>query len=321
MVLPPNTIIEVPQTDVVIGAASGYTWPQIEPWVVSLERSGYKGKKVIVAYDMDFETAQILIGKGFVVATFKSDEENKTFASPLRDVRSIVSFRFLHYWLFFRNQNIEDMAQFRYIIATDVKDVIFQTNPSEWLEDNLYPFKINVGSEGLAYKNEPWGNQNLKDSFGEIIHDYLKNDTIYNAGTFAGEAPYMRDLFLNIWMLCQTNPIVNPDQAALNVLLSTKPWADITRFNTHNDGWACQCGTVADPRKMKDFRIHLQARNTEPVFRDGIVYVNNDSTNKFCLVHQYDRNPEFFTVLDKKYREEKENGTQIVDSSSSTTQS
>jgi len=36
--------------DMVIGAMTGYEWKDIEPFVVSLERSGFDGHKVMIVY-------------------------------------------------------------------------------------------------------------------------------------------------------------------------------------------------------------------------------------------------------------------------------
>ena len=59
-----------------------------------------------------------------------------------------------------------------------------------------------------------------------MVHEANKDNLIYNAGTISGKFDTMIDLFLNIYMVCQgTNPYIEggggPDQAALNVLLSS----------------------------------------------------------------------------------------------------
>jgi hypothetical protein len=90
-----------------------------------------------------------------------------------------------------------------------------------------------------------------------------------------------------------------PDQAALNILLSLEPYKSITKFNTHEDDWACQCGTTVDPNKIDVFRGNFLVK-TEPVWRDNdSVYNNKD--DKYVLVHQYNRVPEWNEKLRKKY--------------------
>ena len=92
-------------------------------------------------------------------------------------------------------------GQYNRIITTDVKDVIFQTNPSIWLDENLGDKEINVACESIAYKDEEWGTNNLMKSFGPLVHEECVNNPIYNAGTISGKLDTMVDLFLNIYML------------------------------------------------------------------------------------------------------------------------
>jgi len=303
--------------DLIFGSITNYTWDQIEPWAVSIDRSGFTGLKAAVVYNMDFDTADELLKRNFTLFTFEKDDANRRFVHT--PPFSIVTYRFLHMWYFLNQIPKDQFDTLRYIIATDVKDVVFQTNPSKWLEENLGedgPAKINVGSEGLKYKDEPWGYNNMLQSFGPVVQQAMKDKPIVNAGTIAGHAEYMRDLFHNIWLLSVNNEIHNPDQAALNVLLSMAPWSDITLVNNHDDGWCCQAGTVADPSKIGGFAPNLLEFNSEPVlWPDELIYpmlqyddekgdtVLEQAKEPFCLVHQYDRVPAWKDVIMKKYRE------------------
>ena len=40
-------------------------------------------------------------------------------------------------------------------------------------------------SESMLYKDEPWGNQNLLDTYG-YIHEIFKENEIYNVGVLGG---------------------------------------------------------------------------------------------------------------------------------------
>jgi hypothetical protein len=267
--------------DLVVGAVANSSWKVIKPWVVSLERSGYAGKKVVVAYDLTPDVIERLIARDFYIKHVG------------RLDRWIHVDRFFFLW-----QLLHEMEA-RYVIATDTRDLIFQTDPSTWLEEHLSPFRLNVGSECIAYKDEPAGNQNVLGVFGPDVHDRMKEKTIFNAGSFAGEASVVRDLCLNIYLICYQNSDNQPDQAALNVLINLSPWKEITRFSSMGDGWACQAGTVANPAKMNSFRPFL--KEPEPVFGpDGLVYPAGSAT-PFCIVHQYDRNPAWRSPIRSKY--------------------
>jgi hypothetical protein len=69
---------------------------------------------------------------------------------------------------------------------------------------------------------------------------------------------------------------------------------------SQSTGWACQAGTVADPTKIDSFRPNLL--EPEPVFKDGIVQTYKGEP--FCIVHQYDRVPEWKKFIKEKYNQQ-----------------
>lgn len=284
--------------DLVIGCITNYNFQQISPWVNSLDRSGFTGSKIMLVYNVGYHVCKELEDRGYDVIGFRKDEEKKSFVYP--GEFNIVVSRFFHLYELFSKL---DISQYRYIISTDVKDVVFQSNPSEWLEKNIGDKKIVVASESIRYKDEDWGNNNMRESFGPYFQHEMADKTVYNAGTLAGDIRYMKDLFVNIfqWSNAAGRHHIpgggGPDQAALNILLTLHPYCDITRFTSSEEGWACQAGTTVDPKKIEAFRPKLL--DPEPKFDGEYVYTN--SGLKYCLVHQYDRVPEWKEALEKRY--------------------
>ncbi len=281
--------------DIVVGCITGYDFEKIKPWVNSLDRCGFDGTKAMVCYDVDYDTVEELVKRNYTVLAFKRNEEERRF--EYREKFSIVVERFLHLWLLLK----QFKGQYRYIVTTDVKDVIFQTNPSEWLEKNIGDKEINVACESIHYKDEEWGNHNLLKSFGNLIHEHNIDNLIYNAGTISGKFDTMLDLFLNIYMLCNsTNHWIEggggPDQAALNVLLNMKPYKDITNFAMSEDGYAAQLGTTG-PQVTGKYADKLVEKS--PILVDNVVCTSNGIP--FSIVHQYDRVPEWKEMIEKKY--------------------
>lgn len=282
--------------DIVIGCITGYTFDKIRPWVNSLDRSGFDGVKAMVVYNVDYDTVEELVKRNYTVLALGKDEPNRRF--KYKEDFSIVVERFLHMWYFLKKLE----GQYRYIISTDVKDVIFQTNPSEWLEKNIGDKKINVACESIRYKDEDWGNANLFKSFGPLIHDHNKDNLIYNAGTISGEFDTMMDVFLNIYLMCNAasghyiDGGGGPDQAALNVLLNMKPFKEITNFAMSEDGYAAQLGTTG-PQIVGKYGDKLVEKT--PILVDNVVCTSDGTP--FSIVHQYDRVPEWKTIIEKKY--------------------
>jgi hypothetical protein len=271
--------------DLVVGAIAYYCWEKIEPWVVSLERCGYTGKKVVITHCLAPEVIERLVEHGFYIK------------SVAHHSRMINVDRFLFLW-----QLLHEIEA-RYVISTDTKDLVFQTNPSSWLENNLSPHRLVVGSECIAYKDEPWNLQNMRSSYGEDVRNWMKDKTVYNSGNIAGEANAIRDLCLNIYLMGYHNIIpFTTDQSALNVLINLSPWKEFTRLTSMVDGWVCHVANVADPAKLTTVRPFLQ--EPEPVMAaNGLVYPVGSNT-PFCILHQYDRNPDWRPAIASRYSEQ-----------------
>ena len=282
--------------DMVIGCITGYNFEKIKPWVNSLDTCGFTGTKAMLCYNTDYETTEELVKRDYTIFAFKKNDEAKRF--EYKDNFSIVVERFYHLWYFLKGFK----GQYRNIITTDVKDVIFQTNPSLFLERVIKDGKkINVACESIRYKDENWGDNNLLKSFGPLIHEHNRDNLIYNAGTISGDFDTMLDVFLNIYLLCNgSNPFTEggggPDQAALNILLQLEPYKSITNFAMSEDGYAAQLGTTG-PQIQNKYGDKVVEKT--PILVDNLVCTSNEQV--FSLVHQYDRVPEWKELIEKKY--------------------
>ena len=277
--------------DLIIGAYTNYNWDKIKYWVNSIEQSGFTGDKVMVVYNSDAATVQRLLDKGFKIYAFNKDPISGSFVWP-HDLIIVVQ-RFYHLWHFLNQLNEND---YRYVISTDVKDVVFQSNPSNWLEQNLQDKQLVASGESLLYKHEPWGNDNLLGSY-PMVHDKLQHNQIWNCGVQAGTITAMKDLWLQIWLTCRAGGRPNPDQAAYNLLLNSIAWKSITKFATSEDAWACQAGTTVDPSKINNFRPYLL--ENEPIWNNQ--YVTTSTGIVHSILHQWDRIPTWKPIIEQRY--------------------
>lgn len=281
--------------DLIIGCFTNYNWEKIQYWVNSIDRSGFSGQKAMIVYNSEASTVSKLVERNYNIYAFQHDPKEQLFFYP--QSFSIVVQRFYNLWHYLNR--LPDINEYRYIITTDVKDVIFQGNPSTWLENNLGDKKICVSSESLIYKHEPWGDDNMRRSFpGQ--YDFMSTKNIWNCGVLSGTAAYMKDLFLNIFMCCQGNATHNPDQSALNILLNLEPYKSITKFVNSEQGWAAQLGTTADPSQIHRFKPYLL--EPEPkILSNGMVTTN--SGIPYTVVHQYDRVPGWKEIIEDKFKD------------------
>ena len=275
--------------NLIIGGCTNYGINQLKPWVLSVCEKMPDADKVMCVGNASDETKAWLVDNGF-----------KLVDMPQANVPVHV-LRFLSIYEYLK----ENHKNYCYVITTDVKDVYFQKNAFEFLEKELSKtqYKLVASSEGMHYKDEPWGNENLMQTYGQYIYNDFKDNEIYNVGVLAGTSEYIKDLVFNIFTNAINRPIPIVDQAVFNVLINTQPYKDVIKFLTHGTGWAVQAGTMVDPSKIEKFRPFLTEK--EPVFEDGVVYTSLGTP--FSIVHQYDRVPEWRNYIQKKYNQEDPN--------------
>jgi hypothetical protein len=276
--------------DCIVGCSTNYDWPKLKYWINSINQSGFEGDKVLILMNCDRDTVQKVTDAGFSIIAFNQDNQgNLVHQSQLM----VHVERFIHIYKLLKDND------YRYVITTDVKDVIFQKNPVQWLEENLPEGHEDLvfSSESIKYKDEPWGRQNITECYGQGIYEDFKNNTIFNVGVLAGRGHAMRDLTLQLFLNCINRPIPIVDQAVFNVMISRHPYLKSSMYTKSEDGWACQLGTTADPSKINSFRPYL----LEPSPKlDGDKVVTSTGM-EYTIVHQYDRVPEWKKVIEAKY--------------------
>jgi hypothetical protein len=282
--------------DLIIGSFTNYDWDKIKYWCNSIDSSGFSGDKAMLVYNSDSATVRKLSEQNFKLFAFNQDPTTGDVFYQGQLIIVVERFFHLHHFL---NQLLQQ-EDYRYVIHTDVKDVVFQRNPSDWLTENMDDAKILASCESLRYQHEPWGDENLRNSF-PWVYDKMKNNPIWNCGVQAGVPTTMKDLWLAIYLLSvgsqHTTKVHNPDQAAYNVLLNLEPYRSITKYVMSEHSWACQAGTSYDPAKMATFKPHLL--EPQPTW-DG----ENACTSKgtmHTVLHQYDRIPDWKSIVEKKY--------------------
>jgi len=280
--------------DLVVGCITNYNFDQIKPWVNSLDRSGFDGDKYMICYNIDVAVADELIKRGYKIFAFDRKDSKLVYHNPNFN---IVVDRFLHLWMLFS----QFRGEYKNIITTDVRDVVFQSNPSRWLNHNLDK-KINASSESILYRDETWGTHNLLKSYGPIIHTAFNEKLIVNAGVMSGDFDTMLDVFLNIYIMsngASSHHIPGgggPDQAAYNILLGMKTYADITNVAPSESGWAAQLGTTGDRSEYGRNGLLVEP---QPKLIGDLVCTSEGIP--FIIVHQYDRIPEWKKLIEEKY--------------------
>jgi hypothetical protein len=282
--------------DLIIGGASNYNWNQLRYWVNSINKTNFKGDVVVVGSNISQETKQILETHGVTVVGYQASNQIPPHVE-----------RFLHIWGYLKLHE-----HYRYVTVTDTRDVIFQKDPCEFLSKNLSSKRIVVSSEGLRYKDEPWGRRNLFDAFDHVVFSELSEKLIYNVGTISGYANDVRDMMLHLYYMSINRPISIVDQATFNFLVSSSPYRNCCLKTTNKNGWAVQLGTSEGAvsagngdigQAVINGSLNLDAYKN--MYQDIQPRIENDLVMNeevpFHIVHQWDRVPSVKELVERQY--------------------
>lgn len=260
----------------VVGYVQKYGKKEMWNWAMSLKKH-YTGNVVVIACEIEQDAYDWLKSLGFTV-----------YVHPPSNTAAVVT-RFLYLYKLIENGKITS----EWVMMCDVKDVIFQDDVLEYhkeFEDINCSWV--AGGENVKYEDEPWGRENLQQSFPHSW-ETMKNAEIINAGTFSARTEVMADICKLVYYMCLNNRIHNSDQAALNVLWQTgiMPRSTCSIMNQY----AIQLGTTADPTKpLKQIKEGIVQWDD-----NGLVY--NAQKDPYCIIHQYDRVPELKALIDARY--------------------
>lgn len=287
--------------DILIGAADGYGWEEIRPWVKSARLSGFTGNIYLILYRIKGDRADLLQHLAdYDVSIYEVDHtpymthiEHAQKGSPTQ----AHNLRFYHAWEVLMQEENEWSNE--YVIMTDVRDVIFQSNPSTWLQKELDKslFGIIAPSEGIKFIDEPWNQHNLIEGYGKALWELVgKNWVAANVGTIAGRFRAMKNLFHTIF--CMTEGRYYPsDQSSFNILIRGA-FNHMTKLVTHKDNWACQLGVMGDSTKPELRNLVCEPL---PIINSVSGMVYNHQKEPFVIVHQWDRNAELKPIILARY--------------------
>ena len=256
--------------DLVISAIANYLPEKIKIYVESLNDSGFDGDKIMICYNLPNETIEYLTTNGW-----------ECYGAELQGHPHMK--RLIDMWWFLQN----DEREWNRIITTDVRDIVWQTNPSDWLSANLKS-EIIVASECIKNQDEPWAHKNIHEGYGPIFWDLIKENVVANVGVIAGKYQSVKDLLQLVWLVSQAGDTRHfTDQSALNLIINNSLLSNKIELNSD---FALQVDTLTKDTRFEKKTYSIE---NEIVMNGEIPYV---------LVHQYDRNEELKYLIENKYK-------------------
>ena len=229
------------RNDVVIGTIKNYGWPEVMPFALSLERCGFIGNKVMFIENISSYCKERLTALGWTLKEVASDS-SQSYATA----RHIPVSDFLN----------ENKDKFRYVLYVDVRDAVFQSNPSIWLENNLKENELVGPSECVLIKDQDVNSRWIKETLGEEIEKSLGNSDVLCCGTIVGGIEPVRYVIQKMCELSKNISGWGYDQAYFNYLTRISPLKEVTRILKMKDSFiATVSWFFCDAWKWKEFLV------------------------------------------------------------------
>ena len=259
--------------NLIMGAAKGYGWDVLEPFVLSCMMNCPNAELVFFVDDISDFTRDQLIRHGVTLIDIPAEYKEIL----------IVNSRFKLYADFLEQFG----ANYSQVFLADTADVIFQS-------DVFAKFGGLKNFLGYATESDDIGgtktgnnvNYNwLANCFGQEIAKGLCDKKIICAGTIIGIVDEIEIFCRIVWYMVRHHRKSNFDQAVMNYLVYNKllPIEQLIESDVHG-GAILTNGLVSD-KKIRGDKI-LRGDGEVP-----------------AVVHQYDRHEEFIRLVDKIYRD------------------
>jgi hypothetical protein len=285
--------------DLAVSVVRGYNWDNVRYYAKSLVMSGFEGKKLMFVDGVTSEARVGLQKLGFTLVDF--------YAEGINAINFIPQGRFVPMLEYLG----EMLDSYRYAIWTDVGDVIFQTNPSTWLEQNLGTNQLAAANECWLIKDEGFNDNCTRDAMHEADYNWLRNEEAVCGGTLAGATNLFYSAFKDVYTIVRDTMIrkgrenYSPiDQAVLNYVLRRPPYKELTTVPRTAEGFTATCAVF----QGNGFHSHIgfdRSKQTDktPIFDKGSTTIlTPDGSKPFSIVHQYNRDAEWKALIETKYK-------------------
>jgi hypothetical protein len=245
----------------IIGSINGYELEDIVPFILSIHESGFDGQKIMIVYEDKPSINAFLSEYGWEIIHKTFYKSTVIFNQRLIDAHNILC-------------NIKTDI----VIFLDVFDIIFNKNPTTWIEQN-FNGDILATSESLKFKDDDWST--YIGTFFPEKWDWLKEKEIYNCGVIIGKRKPLIDLLYTMfYMGIKIDKNNYPfDQITFNIEIHNPKYN--TQFLKQQEGFVCHLTLKNKYKEPYYFTEDL------PKIIDFKVYNKNDE--EFFIYHQYNK--------------------------------
>ena len=266
--------------NLVLGVFQHYNFEKLIPWINSLKSCGFNGDKV-------------LLGIGIEDSLCKQINDTGVYCESVEDLKRKPNIqRFKHIENFLKKSKT-----YKYVLTTDVADVVFQLNPLDWIEKNISNKKLIACGEAIKIKNEWWNRLGISKVYDENTAIELDEYEALNCGIIAGDHNTIQKISSEIYD-STINQDINfeiPDQPAFNLIVRKK-LSEETLFAGIDDAWVANLNIILS--LSHNFDNYLLSK--KPYIDENGVF-RNSNNEIISIAHQYNRSIDLNNIVGKKY--------------------
>lgn len=195
----------------ILGAATGYPPQLVAPFVSSLVNIGYDGDLVLFInpdqladYQHYYQQHQQTLNIRFVqsvIGQFKTKKKKgKLYRSVIKKISAMLPVDFFrplkakllhvtgypHVGRFFEYQKcLLNHPEYTHVLLSDVRDVVFQSDPFEDIEDTVY---AGMENRQVQLSDDHYNKGWILDAYGPEVYEQLKSRQISCSGVTIGSA-------------------------------------------------------------------------------------------------------------------------------------
>lgn len=290
----------------IIASTYGYTVEHIKPWVNSLKQTNFGGKVFVIVYNPDNNE----------VLDYLKDNNIFAYVSNISGDTNMATQRFADYAELLKSKHFKDVDT---VISTDIRDVVFQSDPGSWYKNNIQDYSILATGEGIKYRHEDWNGDNLEQHFGKTKFLQFADKETLCSGIIAGKKEILIELYKTIYELSffSNDPSAFIDQIFYNIAIYDI-YHEETRIISGDNNWCANLGTLkAIPANTPEWstasrsQLHSFERiRTNKTFEEAMLckvpemingQVISSNSKPYVIVHQYDRYQPWKEILLEKY--------------------
>ena len=266
--------ININKKNLILGFITGYTWPIIKPFFISLISANIKNYDLVIFADkLSDETIKKIKLCGAIIKDIP--EKHLNFQDLIK-----------HKWKLYLEYVKENKEKYNMVLLTDIRDVIIQKDIFE-VYNNYNKSFISFNLEDNTLRNPPskfWIKVFLNN---DEDYNKISNERVISEGTIISKVDIFIEFAETLLQVCSNHAAMS-DQGVINYLIYHKKFLKESVVITDNTGPI----------------LNINYANGNKVTLDSDNNVLNYDGKIAAIVHKYNKKPNIIMKINNKYSDD-----------------